>query len=88
MSGRLGSLLDAHECRVDFEHVRKVLGAHRSEVVGANTENNGNLPLMGADSVNSSQSRPSGRFDSICGALEIRDGRVEFECPSQELCAR
>ena len=49
MSGRLGSLLDAHECCVDFEHVRKVLGAHRSEVVAANTENNGKLALMGAD---------------------------------------
>ena len=49
MSGRLGSLLDAHECCVDFEHVRKVLAAHRSEVVAANTENNGKLALMGAD---------------------------------------
>ena len=49
MSGRLGSLLDAHECCVDFEHVRKVLGAHRSEVVAANTVNNGKLALMGAD---------------------------------------
>ena len=56
MSGRLGSLLHAHECRVDFEHVRKVLGAHRSEVVAANTENNGNLVLMGTDGVNRSRS--------------------------------
>ena len=79
MSGRLGSLLDAHECRVDFEHVRKVLAAHRSEVVGANTENNGNLALLGADGVNHSQSRPSGRFDSIGETLEVCDASVDSE---------
>ena len=39
-----------------------------------------NLALEGADGVNQSQSRPSSRFDSIGGALEIRDGRVDFEC--------
>ena len=60
MSGRLGSLLDAHECCVDFEHVRKVLGAHRSEVVAANTENNGKLALMGTDGVNGSRSGSGG----------------------------
>ena len=49
MSGRLGSLLDAHECRVDFEHVRKVLGALRSEFVIVDTEHNGDLALWGAD---------------------------------------
>ena len=41
----MGSLPDAHECRVDFEHVRKVLSALRSEVVPIDTENNGNLAL-------------------------------------------
>ena len=56
----MGSLPDAHECRVDFEHVRKVLGAHRSEVVATNTENNGNLALGGTDGVNGSQSGPGG----------------------------
>ena len=60
MSGRLGSLLDAHECCVDFEHVRKVLGALSVEVVAANTEHNGNLALMGTDGVNGSRSRPGG----------------------------
>ena len=38
-----GSLLDAFERRVDFEHVRKVIGARRSELVEADTENNANL---------------------------------------------
>ena len=58
---------DAHECLVDLEHIRKVLGALRSELVAANTENNGNLASMasmgfmasmasmGADVVNHSQ---------------------------------
>ena len=68
MLGRLGSLLDVHECCVDFEHVCKVLGAPRSEVVAANTENKGNLALntenkgnlalMGTDGVNGSRSGP------------------------------
>ena len=75
----LGKLPDAHECRVDFKHVRKVLGALRSEFVDVDTENNGNLALMGADGVNHSQSRASGRFDSAGGVLEILDGRVDFE---------
>ena len=43
--GQIGQLPDARECRVEFEHVRKVLGALRSEAVAANTENNGNLAL-------------------------------------------
>ena len=34
---------------------------------------------MGTDGVNRSQSRPSGRFDSTGGVLEILDGRVNFE---------
>ena len=76
----MGKLPDAHECRVDFKHVRKVLGALRSEFVEhVDTENNGNLALMGADGVNHSQSRASGRFDSAGGVLEILDGRVDFE---------
>ena len=62
----MGSLPDALEHRVDFEHVREVLGALRSEHVVADTENNvnlvsrGNLASGGADSVNSSQSGPRG----------------------------
>ena len=40
---------DAHECRVDFEYVRKVFGALRSEVVLIDTANNGNLVLGGVD---------------------------------------
>ena len=46
--GKLGSLLDAREHRVDLEHVREVLGAFGSEFVQGNTENNGNLALGGA----------------------------------------
>ena len=45
----MGSLPDAHECRVDPEHVHDVLGALRSEVVVIDTANNGNLVLGGAD---------------------------------------
>jgi hypothetical protein len=55
LSGKLGSLLDASERRINLEHVRKVLGALRSEIVPFYTENNGNLALVGADSVNCSQ---------------------------------
>ena len=33
-----GSLPDAREGRVDFQHVREVLGALRSEVVAVNTK--------------------------------------------------
>ena len=53
--GGLGSLLDARERRVDFEHVCKVLGALRSEVVAINTENKGSLASVGTDGVNHSQ---------------------------------
>ena len=56
----MGSLPDAHECHVDFEHVRKVFGALRSEVVPIDTENNGNLALGSTDGVNGSRSGPGG----------------------------
>ena len=95
----MGSLPDAHECLVDLEHIRKVLGALRSEVVAANTENNGNLASMasmgfmasmasmGANGVKHSQSRPNGGFDSIGSILEDRDASVDFESFRQVLCA-
>ena len=76
----MGSSLDALEHRVDFVHVREVHGALRSELVVADTENNVNLASGAANGVNPSQSRLSSRFDSIGGALEIRDGCVDFEC--------
>jgi hypothetical protein len=75
MLGRLGSLLDVHECCVDFEHVCKVLGAPRSEVVAANTENKGNLALMGTNTfalrVLERPSLPDGS-----------DARVDLQCLS------
>ena len=43
--GKLGSFPDAHECRVDLEHVRDVLGALRAELVVVDTANNGNVSL-------------------------------------------
>ena len=81
---------DAHECRVDFEHVRKVLGALRSEGVLIYTENNGNLALGGADGVNGARSKPrvsGGWVLALYGALEILDGGVDFERFRQVLCA-
>jgi hypothetical protein len=46
--GGFGSLPDAREGCVDFQHVREVLGALKSEVVTFETES-GNLALGGAD---------------------------------------
>ena len=95
--GKLGSLLDASERRVDLEHVREVLGALGSKSVQGNTETNGNMALLGAiwrylalggaDGVKYSQSRASGGFDSTGGVLEILDGLVDFECFRQVLGA-
>ena len=58
--GCLGNLLDARECRVDFEHARKVLGALSSKLVAADTKYNDNLALGGTDGVHGSQSGPGG----------------------------
>ena len=48
-SDRLGSLLDASERCVEFEHVREVFGALISEAVPADTEKNGDLTSGGFD---------------------------------------
>ena len=80
----------ALECLGDCSHSRHVLAVVRECIVCQTVAMRQIVSAVasgGADSVNNSQSRPSGRFDSICGALEIRDGRVEFECPRQVLCA-
>jgi hypothetical protein len=50
----LGSFPDAREGCVDFEHVREVLGALRSEVVAVDADNNSNLALGGADTKHAS----------------------------------
>ena len=52
----MGSLPDAHECRVDFEHVRDVPGALRSDFVFVDTENSGSLTLGGTNAVALTQS--------------------------------
>ena len=79
-----------YECVGNRDHSRRFSAAVR-EIIALKTvaiQKTVSTDALGrADSGNSSKSKPSGRFDSICGALEIRDGRVEFECPSQELCA-
>ena len=43
--------------------------------------------LVGADSVNSSQFIPNGRFDSVGSILNVLQCRVDFEHVSKVLCA-
>ena len=53
--GKLSSLPDAHECRVDLEHVRDVLNALRSELVFVDTDNKWRFGVRGINGVNNSQ---------------------------------
>ena len=43
----LGSLPDAHECRVDLEHVCDVRGALRSDLVDVDAENKWQFGVRG-----------------------------------------
>ena len=73
--GRLGSLPDAQECRVDFEHVRNVLGALRSESVLVDTNNNGSL-VLGSSLVLGGQFGVRGYYLALGGADGVNSSKL------------
>ena len=71
----MGSFPDARESRVEFEHVRKVLGALRSKAVVIDTENNGNLALGGTNT----DLLVSSQHASRNHVLDTLEGSVAFQ---------